>query len=105
DVRAQYETYAVHWADRKMMVHWMMNNRWPSFFGHLFDDFMKQGGGYFGAHKGLCPINVVWDYYASGDWSMAKLYVANQKYEARNGLIVSLEFFDLEGSRQYLKEV
>jgi exo-1,4-beta-D-glucosaminidase len=26
DVRAQYETYASHWNDRKMMIHWMMNN-------------------------------------------------------------------------------
>jgi len=88
-----------------MMVHWMMNNPWPSFFGHLFDDFMKQGGGYFGAKKGLRPINVVWDYYASGDRSTAKLYVANQTSKARNGLIVSLEFFDLEGRRKYFKEV
>src|SRR5438128_3295344 len=55
DVRAQYETYSVQWADRKMMVHWMMNNPWPSFFGHLFDDFMKQGGGYFGAEKRPVP--------------------------------------------------
>jgi len=62
DVRAQYETYAVHWANRKMMVHWMMNNPWPSFFGHLFDDFFKPGGGYFGAKKGLRPMTVVWDY-------------------------------------------
>ena len=105
DVRAQYETYAVHWADRKMMVHWMMNNPWPSFFGHLFDDFFKPGGGYFGAKKGLRPMTVVWDYYATGDRSTAKLYVANQTSKARNGLIVSLEFFDLEGRRKYFKEV
>jgi exo-1,4-beta-D-glucosaminidase len=39
DVRAQFETYATHWANRKMMIHWMMNNPWPSLFGHLFDDY------------------------------------------------------------------
>ena len=105
DVRAQYEAYAVHWTNRKMMVHWMMNNPWPSFFGRLFDDFFKPGGGYFGAKKGLRPMTVVWDYYATGDRSTAKLYVANQTSEARNGLIVSLEFFDLEGRRKYFKEV
>ena len=105
DVRAQYETYAVHWADRKMMVHWMMNNPWPSFFGHLFDDFFKPGGGYFGAKKGLRPMTVVWDYYATGDRSTAKLYVVNQTSESRNSLIVSLEFFDIEGRRKYFKEV
>src|SRR5882724_539161 len=101
DVRAQYETYATHWANRKMMIHWMMNNPWPSLFGHLFDDYFKQGGGYFGAKKGLRPVNVVWDYYASGDRSKARLYVVNQTSEARNGLKVALEFFDLDGTRKY----
>jgi exo-1,4-beta-D-glucosaminidase len=105
DVRAQYETYAVNWKNRKMMVHWMMNNPWPSFFGHLFDDFFKQGGGFFGAKKGLRPISVVWDYYATGERSTAKLYVVNQTSGAQNSLTVSLEFFDLEGRRKYFKEV
>jgi exo-1,4-beta-D-glucosaminidase len=105
DVRAQYETYATHWADRKMMIHWMMNNPWPSFFGHLFDDYFKQGGGYFGAKKGLRPINVVWDYYATGDRSKARVYVVNQTSEARNNLKVAVEFFNLEGQRQFFTEI
>src|SRR5438105_13024815 len=60
DVRAQYESYATHWANRKMVVHWMMNNPWPSFFGHLFDDYFKHGGGYSGAKKALRPAHIVW---------------------------------------------
>ncbi|HEX3352098.1 MAG TPA: hypothetical protein VHS34_04700 [Terriglobales bacterium] len=105
DVRAQYETYATHWANRKMMIHWMMNNPWPSFFGHLFDDYFKQGGGYFGAKKGLRPVSVVWDYYASGDRSRAKLYVVNQTAEARSSLKVAVEFFNLDGTRKYFTEI
>ncbi len=105
DVRAQYETYATHWADRKMMIHWMMNNPWPSFFGHLFDDYYKQGGGYFGAKKGLRPVNVVWDYYAGGDRSKATLYVVNQTAEARSKLKVAVEFFNLDGTRKYFTEI
>ncbi|HYK51621.1 MAG TPA: glycoside hydrolase family 2 protein, partial [Terriglobales bacterium] len=105
DVRAQYETYATHWANRKMMIHWMMNNPWPSFFGHLFDDYFKPGGGYFGAKKGLRPISVVWDYYASGDRSKAKLYVVNQTPEARKNLKVAVEFFNLDGTRKYFTEI
>ena len=105
DVRAQYETYACHWADRKMMIHWMMNNPWPSFFGHLFDDYFKPGGGYFGAKKGLRPLNVVWDYYSTGDRSQAKVYVVNQTAEARNNLRVAVESFNLEGNRQYFTEI
>ena len=105
DVRAQYETYASHWADRKMMIHWMMNNPWPSFFGHLFDDYFKQGGGYFGAKKGLRPLNVVWDYYATGDRSQAKVYVVNQTSEMRDNLKVAIEFFNLDGTRKYFTEI
>jgi exo-1,4-beta-D-glucosaminidase len=105
DVRAQYETYATHWANRKMMIHWMMNNPWPSLFGHLFDDYFKQGGGYFGAKKGLRPVNVVWDYYGSGDRSRAKVYVVNQTSEAREGLKVAVEFFNLSGARKYFTEI
>jgi len=105
DARAQYETYATHWANRKMMIYWMMNSPWPSLLGHLFDDYFKQGGGYFGAKKGLRPVNVVWDYYASGDRSRAKVYVVNQTAEARTGLKVAVEFFDLEGSQKYFTEI
>ena len=105
DVRAQYETYATHWGNRKMMVHWMMNNPWPSFFGHLFDDYFKQGGGYFGAKKGLRPVNVVWDYYATGDRSKAKLYVVNQTSQSRDNLKVAVELFNLDGTRKYFTEI
>jgi len=105
DVRAQFETYATHWGNRKMMIHWMLNNPWPSLFGHLFDDFFKQGGGYYGAKKGLRPVNVVWDYYASGDRSKAKLHVVNQTSEVQNGLKVAVEFFNLDGVRKYFTEV
>jgi exo-1,4-beta-D-glucosaminidase len=104
DVRAQYETYATHWDNRKMTVHWMMNNPWPSLFGHLFDYYFKQGGGYFGAKKALRPLTVVWDYYATGDRSSAKVYVVNQTSEPRE-LKVSLAFYNLDGTRKFFKEV
>ncbi len=105
DVRAQYESYATHWNNRKMVVHWMMNNPWPSVFGHLFDAYFKPGGGYFGAKKALRPINVVWDYYASGDRSIAKVYAANRTGEDRDALKVSVAFYNLDGARKFYQEV
>ncbi|GAC1693561.1 MAG: carbohydrate-binding protein [Terriglobales bacterium] len=105
DVRAQYETYATHWGNRKMTIHWMMDNPWPSLFGHLFDYYFKQGGGYFGAKKALRPLTVVWDYYATGDRSSAKVYVANQTSTPRQNLKVSLAFYDLDGTRKFFREV
>ena len=105
DVRAQYESYATHWDNRKMVVHWMMNNPWPSLFGHLFDAYFKPGGGYFGAKKALRPISVVWDYYATGDRSNAKIYVENHTSEARKQLKVSVAFYNLDGSRKFYEQV
>jgi exo-1,4-beta-D-glucosaminidase len=105
DVRAQYESYATHWDNRKMVVHWMMNNPWPSFFGHLYDAYFKPGGGYFGAKKALRPISVVWDYYATGDRSNANIYVANHTSEVRNQLTVSVAFYNLDGSRKFDRQV
>ena len=100
DVRAQYETYATHWSNRKMLVHWMMNTPWPSFFGHLYDYYFKQGGGYFGAKKGMQPISVVWDYYATGDRSTAHAYAVNQTAAPLQHAKVSVEFYNLDGTRK-----
>lgn len=100
DVRAQFETYATHWSNRKMLMHWMMNSQWPSFFGHLYDYYLKQGGGYFGAKKALQPRTVVWDYYASGDRSTAHVYAVNLTPDPLRGK-VTVSFYNLDGSRKY----
>ena len=65
NARAQFEDFAANgWANHKMTIYWMLNNHWPSFFGHLFDYYLKPGGAYFGAKMGLRPLSVVFDYYA-----------------------------------------
>lgn len=106
NVRAQFENYSASgWANHKMMVYWMLDNHWPSFFGHLFDYYYKQGGGYFGAKKGLRPVSVVYDYYATGDRSKAKIYVVNQTLQERSHLKVSVAFYNLDGTQKYSNEV
>ena len=104
DVRAQYESYATHWSNRKMVMHWMMNSPWPSFFGHLFDYYFKQGGGYFGAKKAMLPVSVVWDYYATADRSTAHVYAVNQTAEPLRHVTVSVAFYNVDGTRKYVKE-
>lgn len=101
DVRSQFESYAVHWSDRKMLMHWMLNNHWPSFFGHLFDYYLKQGGGYFGAKKGLQRLSVVWDYYATGDRSSAAVYAVNQTPNLLHRANMRVRVYDLQGTEQY----
>jgi exo-1,4-beta-D-glucosaminidase len=104
DSRAKYEAYATHWSNRKMTINWMLNNHWPSFFGHLFDYYLKQGGGYFGAKKGLQPVSVVWDYYATGDRSQAHVYAVNQQSRPLTNVSVTVRVYSLDGMQKHLVE-
>jgi exo-1,4-beta-D-glucosaminidase len=98
NVRAYFEAYASNWSNRKMTVYWMLDNHWPSFFGHLFDYYFKQGGSYFAAKKALRPLSVIYDYYATGDRSTANVYVANQSLEPRSHLKISVGIYNLDGT-------
>jgi exo-1,4-beta-D-glucosaminidase len=105
NTRAQFEAFAAGgWSNHKMTMYWMLNSHWPSFFGHIIDYYLKPGGAYYGAKKGLQPINVVYDYYAAGDRSTANIYVVNQKLTALSGAQASVEFINLDGSIVFFRE-
>ena len=102
NVRAQFETYAASgWENHKMMVFWMFNNHWPSFFGHLYDYYFKQGGGYFGAKKALRPLTAIFDSYATGDRSRANIYLINQTTEPQKRLKVSAKLYNVDGTLKH----
>ena len=88
-----------------MTLYWMLDNQWPSFFGHLIDAYLNPGGAYFGAKKGLRPLSIVFDYYATGDRSTAHIYVVNQTLEAHRGLHATVRFYNLDGSVKFSKEI
>ena len=97
--RAQFEAFAASgWASHKMTIYWMLNNHWPSFFGNLFDYYLRPGGAYYGAKKGLRPLSVVFDSYATGDHSSAKVTVVNQTQTDQKNLHVRVRFYDLQGN-------
>lgn len=106
DTRAQFEDFAANgWANHKMTLYWMLNEPWPSFFGHLFDYYEKPGGSYYGAKKGLRPVSVVFDYYATGNHKSAKIRVVNQTLSDRDDLRVRVRFYDLMGHVKYDRQV
>lgn len=99
--RAQFEGFgAGDWANHKMTLYWMLNNQWPSFFGHLLDYYLEPGGAYFGAKKALRPLSVVYDHYAA-DGKEARIFAVNRTLTDERGLRVSVEFYNLNGSIQY----
>ena len=98
NTRAQFEAFAAGgWDSHKMTIYWMLNSHWPSFFGNIFDYYLRPGGAYYGAKKGLRPLSVVFDSYATGDHREAKVAVVNQGPDAQQNLRVRVRTYDLSG--------
>jgi len=96
--RAQFEAFAANgWDSHKMTIYWMLNSHWPSFFGNLFDYYLRPGGAYYGAKKGLRPLSVVFDSYATGNHRQAKVTVVNQTVEGHQDMRVRVRTYDLSG--------
>ena len=96
--RAQFEAFAANgWASHKMTIYWMLNSHWPSFFGNIFDYYLRPGGAYYGAKKGLRPLSVVFDSYATGDHTKAHVTLVNQTPNDRSDLRVRVRVYDLQG--------
>ena len=94
--RAQFEAFAANgWDNHKMTIYWMLNSHWPSFFGNIFDYYLRPGGAYYGAKKGLRPLSVVFDSYATGDHTLAKVTVVNQTPSDQQNLRVRVRVYDL----------
>jgi exo-1,4-beta-D-glucosaminidase len=96
--RAQFESFAaLGWAGHKMTLYWMLNNHWPSFFGNLFDYYLRPGGAYYGAKQGLRPLSAVFDSYATGDRSRANVTLVNQTPGEARDVRVRVRVYDLQG--------
>ena len=99
NARAQFESAAAcGWDHHKMTAYWMLNSHWPSFYGNLIDYYLSPGGVYFGAKKGLRPLSVVFDAYATGDNSRAAIIVFNQTPTDVRGLTVRIRVYDIDGA-------
>ena len=96
--RAQFESFAANgWDSHKMTIYWMLNSHWPSFFGNIFDYYLRPGGAYYGAKKGLRPLSVVFDSYATGNHRQAKVSVVNQTADEQENLRVRVRTYDVHG--------
>ena len=106
NTRAQFENYAANsYATHKMSLYWMLDSHWPSFFGHLIDYYLKPGGAYYGAKKGLRPVSLVFDYYATGDRRAAHIYLVNQTLLPLKNLKATARVYNLDGTIKFSKEM
>ncbi|HTR78097.1 MAG TPA: hypothetical protein VMH39_08300, partial [Gemmatimonadaceae bacterium] len=81
--RAMFEAYGRNRYVATGVIQWMLENGWPSMIWHLYDFFLRPGGGYFGAKKALEPVHVMYSY---DDRSIA---VINQTDSAVRGATVT----------------
>ena len=87
--RAMFEGYARNKYVSTGVIQWMLNNAWPSMIWHLYDYYLRPGGGYFGSKKANEPVHVQYSY---DDRSVV---VVNDLYEGFKNVRVSAEVFDL----------
>jgi exo-1,4-beta-D-glucosaminidase len=69
----------------------MLNNAWPSLIWHLYDYYLRPGGGFFGARAACEPLHVM---YAYDDRSIV---VINDHPRAFQGLRVEARVLGLDG--------
>jgi exo-1,4-beta-D-glucosaminidase len=60
--RAMFEAYARNKYHSTGVIQWMMNNAWPSLIWHLYDYYLRPGGGYFGTKKACEPLHIQYSY-------------------------------------------
>jgi exo-1,4-beta-D-glucosaminidase len=92
--RAMFEAYARNKYVSTGVIQWMLNNAWPSMIWHLYDYYLRPGGGYFGTKKANEPVHVMYSY---DDRSIA---VVNDLHQAFKGLTVTAEVFDFKLARK-----
>jgi exo-1,4-beta-D-glucosaminidase len=60
--RAMFEAYARNKYTSTGVIQWMLNNAWPSIIWHLYDWYLRPGGGYFGTKAACEPVHIQYSY-------------------------------------------
>jgi exo-1,4-beta-D-glucosaminidase len=74
-----------------------MNTAWPGLIWHLYDYYLRPGGGYFGTMKALEPLHVQYSYDDSS------IVVVNSFYGEFSGYRVTAEVYNLDSTRMFTK--
>jgi exo-1,4-beta-D-glucosaminidase len=97
-IRAMYEAYSRNKYTSTGVIQWMLNNAWPSLIWHLYDFYMRPGGGYFGAKMAMQPLNPVYGYDDRSIW------LVSSQYRDANKLKVTATVYNLDMSEKFSKE-
>jgi exo-1,4-beta-D-glucosaminidase len=97
-IRAMYEAYSRNKYTSGGVIQWMLNNAWPSMIWHLYDWYLRPGGGYFGAKTAMQALDPVYGYDDNN------IYVVNSHFEAATGVRVQTKVLNLDMTEKFSNE-
>ena len=97
-VRAMYEAYSRNKYQSTGVIQWMLNNGWPSMIWHLYDYYLRPGGGYFGAKRAMEALHPIYGYDDHSIW------VVSSQYEDVKGLKLATKIYNLDMSEKFTHE-
>jgi exo-1,4-beta-D-glucosaminidase len=97
-VRAMYEAYSRNKYEATGVIQWMLNNAWPSMIWHLYDYYLRPGGGYFGAKRAMEALHPIYGYDDHSIW------VVSSQYEDARGLKLITKVYNLDMTEKFARE-
>jgi exo-1,4-beta-D-glucosaminidase len=97
-VRAMYEAYSRNKYQATGVIQWMLNNGWPSMIWHLYDYYLRPGGGYFGAKRAMEALHPVYGYDDHSIW------LVSSQYEDAKGLKLTTKIYNLDMTEKFSHE-
>jgi len=97
-VRAMYEAYSRNKYQSTGVIQWMLNNAWPSMIWHLYDYYLRPGGGYFGAKRAMEALHPIYGYDDRSIW------LVSSQYEDAKGLKVTTKIYNLDMTEKFSQE-
>jgi exo-1,4-beta-D-glucosaminidase len=97
-VRAMYEAFSRNKYQSTGVIQWMLNNAWPSMIWHLYDYYLRPGGGYFGAKRAMEALHPVYGYDDHSIW------VVSSQYEDAKGLKLTTKIYNLDMTEKFSHE-
>ncbi len=97
-IRAMFEAYSHNKYTSTGVIQWMLNNAWPSIIWHLYDYYLRPGGGYFGAKTAMEPLHPMYAYDDRSVW------IVSSRYDDVKGLKLTTKLYDLDMAEKFSQE-
>jgi exo-1,4-beta-D-glucosaminidase len=97
-VRAMYEAYSRNKYQATGVIQWMLNNAWPSMIWHLYDYYLRPGGGYFGAKVAMEALHPIYGYDDHSIW------VVSSQYTDAKGLKLTTKIYNLDMTEKFTQD-